>query len=121
MTTTQHTPPRIGIGISDFCELRTENLLFIDKSLFIEEILTAGAKILLIPRPRRFGKTLNLSMLRCFLELRQDTQTRQDAAVLFEGLAIRQSPVYAQHFVRYPVIFLTFKDIKETSLQRIQA
>ncbi len=79
---------------------------------FIEETLHAGAEILLIPRPRRFGKTLNLSMLRCFLEMRQDKQTRQDAAALFENLAIRNSPVFARHFARYPVIFLTFKDVK---------
>jgi hypothetical protein len=64
---------RIGIGISDFRIIREGDFLFIDKSLLISETLNAGAQILLIPRPRRFGKTLNLSMLRYFFE-RHDTE-----------------------------------------------
>ncbi len=59
MTSTQHTPPRIGIGVSDFDELRTENLLFIDKSLFIEETLTCRGQDPAHPPSAPFGKTLN--------------------------------------------------------------
>jgi len=104
---------RIGIGISEFEELRRDGYLFVDKSLLIEEVILAGAKIILLPRPRRFGKTLNLTMLRAFFELRQDEEARAAAARLFDGLAIRDTAVFDEHFGRYPVIFLTFKDVKE--------
>jgi len=104
---------RIGIGVSEFEELRREGCLFVDKSLLIEEVIESGTKIILLPRPRRFGKTLNLTMLRCFFEQREDEAARDEAARLFDGLAIRNSPSFAEHFGRYPVIFLTFKDVKE--------
>jgi len=103
---------RIGIGVSDFGKLRSEGLLFIDKSLFIEEALNAGAEILLIPRPRRFGKTLNLSMLRCFLELRQDLQARQKAAACsraWQCATARSLPAFAR--IPGPFFSLPFKGI----------
>ena len=104
---------RIGIGISDFQELRQGDYLFIDKTLFIEEVLSAGAKVLLIPRPRRFGKTLNLSMLRYFFERCESEEELERRRGLFSGLGIERSPLFEEHFARYPVIFLTFKDVKE--------
>ena len=106
---------RIPIGIDDFRELRERNLEYVDKSHFIREVLDlAGTKVLLVPRPRRFGKTVNLSMLRYFLEKRD-----QDLSHLFEGLHIWQAgDAHRDHFQRYPVIHLTLKDIKFKSFKR---
>ena len=70
------TKKRIAIGTSDFKKLIEDNRYFIDKSLFMEEIINDIAEIILLPRPRRFGKTLNLSMLRYFFENR-DTDNRK--------------------------------------------
>ncbi len=106
---------KIGIGISDFKELRQDNFLFIDKSFFISEIIETGAKVLLIPRPRRFGKTLNLSMLHYFFERHDDKQERAEKEKLFNNLAIKKRKVFKEHFARYPVIFITFKDVKRTN------
>ncbi len=104
---------KIGIGISDFRELREGNFLYIDKTPLISEIIEAGAKVLLIPRPRRFGKTLNLSMLRYFFERHETAEETARHAKLFDGLIVRDTPEFKEQFARYPVIFLTFKDIKE--------
>ena len=109
---------RIGIGISDFRKLLETNCLFIDKSLFIKEIIDAGAEIILIPRPRRFGKTLNLSMLRYFFERHEEQAERQRAEKLFDGLAIKDTQEFGEHFGKYPVIFLTFKDVKKTGFDK---
>ncbi len=78
--------------------------------MFIKEITESWGKVLLLPRPRRFGKTLNLSMLRYFYE-----KTDEDLCGLFNGLAIRNDEIFKNHQGRYPVIFLTFKDAKELS------
>ena len=103
---------KIGIGISDFAKLRQGDYLFIDKSLLIQEIIGAGADILLLPRPRRFGKTLNLSMLRYFFEIPAQPN-HADIQKLFHGLKIKETDAYKEHANRYPVIYLTFKDIKK--------
>ncbi len=108
---------KIGIGISDFRKLIEADCLFIDKSLLIKEILDTGAEVLLIPRPRRFGKTLNLSMIRYFLERCNNRQERERHLKLFDSLAIRNTEEFEKHFAKYPVVFLTFKDVKETDLQ----
>ncbi|MCP4347288.1 MAG: AAA family ATPase [Desulfobacterales bacterium] len=107
MTTETKQKKKLPIGYSDFRELREGNRYYIDKSLFIKEITEAGAKVLLIPRPRRFGKTLNLSMLRYFYE-----KSGEDRHSLFDGLALRNDEVFEKHHGKYPVIFLTFKDVK---------
>ena len=103
---------KIGIGISDFRKLRQGSYLFIDKSLLIQEIIQGGADIILLPRPRRFGKTLNLSMLRYFFEMPAYHEDA-DLEKLFHGLAISETDLYRQHAHKYPVIYLTFKDVKE--------
>ena len=59
---------KLPIGVSDFKEIRDNQYYYIDKSLLIQKVITRGNKVLLLPRPRRFGKTLNLSMLRYFFE-----------------------------------------------------
>jgi hypothetical protein len=102
--------PRLPIGISDFRKLRETGLRYVDKTSFVADVLDSPVEALLFPRPRRFGKTLNLSTLRCFIE-----KTPEDARPLFAGLAIEQRPEAWAHFQRYPVIFMTFKDIKASS------
>jgi len=102
---------QLPIGLSDFKELREENYYYVDKSLFIQEIINRSSKVLLLPRPRRFGKTLNLSMLRYFLEKRED-----NLAHLFKGLAIETDTSTMQHQGQYPVIFLTFKSCKGSTI-----
>jgi hypothetical protein len=100
---------RIPIGISDFQSLREQHLEYVDKSHMIREIIDrAGVQVFLLPRPRRFGKTLNLTMLRCFFEKREE-----DLSHLFQDLHIWQAgDGYRAQFQRYPVIYLTFKDVK---------
>jgi hypothetical protein len=100
---------RIPIGIDDFRALRELDLEYVDKSHLIRELLDdVGVQVVLLPRPRRFGKTVNLSMLRCFFEKRGE-----DFSHLFDGLSIMTAgQEYRRHFQRYPVIHLTFKGIK---------
>lgn len=99
---------KLPIGISDFREIVEDGYYFVDKSLMIRELLDSGSKSVLITRPRRFGKTLNLSMLRYFYE-----RTAEDTSRLFRGLHIwREGEAYTEKQGRYPVIFLTFKDVK---------
>ncbi len=102
---------KLPIGLSDFRELRQGEYYFVDKSPLIPEIINAGAKTVLIPRPRRFGKTLNLSMVRYFLEYCEGEE-REEREKLFHGLAIKGMDELNDHFGRYPVIFLTLKDLK---------
>ncbi len=109
---------RLPIGFSDFATIRRQSLLYVDKSALAAEVVRSPRQVVLLPRPRRFGKTLNLTMLRAFFE-RGD-----DAAELFEGLAVtRAGPDVLEHMGRHPVIFLTFKDVKqrdwETCLDKI--
>ena len=98
----------LSIGISDFKSLREQAYYYIDKSLMIKEVLNDPSHIILLPRPRRFGKTLNMSMLRYFFDLDEATENR----ALFEGLQIYDEPVFELHQGKYPIIFISFKDIK---------
>lgn len=98
---------KLPIGISDFQKLIEGPYYYVDKSRFIQEVLDRPAEVLLLPRPRRFGKTLNLSMLRYFFE-----RTEESQAHLFHGLAIAYCPDIMAQQGQYPVIFLTFKDVK---------
>ena len=101
---------RLPIGYSDFKEIIVEEFYFVDKSLLIKEIID-DAGVILITRPRRFGKTLNMSMLRYFFELSSD-----DRAYLFKNLKISsETDLLLKHQGQYPVIYLTFKDVKEHS------
>lgn len=114
-----HSAPRMstfipGIGQSDFRSFREAGYSFIDKSWLIGDILADPALVLLFPRPRRFGKTLTLSMFRYFLG-----KSQEDLSHLFEGLAITRNPQAMKHFQRYPVISISFKDIKAASLSAV--
>ena len=101
---------RLPIGLSDFRALRQDGYRYVDKTALVDAVVGADAQVMLLPRPRRFGKTLNLSMLRCFLG-----KSTEDPRPLFEGLAVESSERAKPHFQRYPVIFLTLKDVKPAS------
>ena len=101
---------RIGIGTDDFKELRTTGAYFVDKTPLIRAVVEGG-KCLLLPRPRRFGKTLNLSMLRYFFDRRDAGEN----ARLFDGLTVSRDPEMMAHQGRYPVIALSLKDMKSES------
>jgi hypothetical protein len=103
---------RLSIGLSDFRELRRRDLAYVDKTGFVSAVLSSQSQVLFFPRPRRFGKTLNLSTLRCFVE-----KSAEDARPLFGGLAIESQPKAWEHFQRHPVICLTLKDIKAPSFE----
>lgn len=75
---------KLPVGIEDFKEIRRQGFYYIDKTKLIEQLLDNWGKVNLFTRPRRFGKTLNMSMLRCFFEIGAD-------ATLFEGLSISQN------------------------------
>jgi hypothetical protein len=104
---------RLPIGMSDFRKLRENNYYYVDKSLFIKEVINRSSEVLLLPRPRRFGKTLNMSMLRYFLEKRE-----KSLASLFKGLAIFNDTEIMKHQGQYPVIFLTFKSCKGPTFEK---
>ena len=100
----------VAIGIQDFEQLRTNNCFYVDKTAFIKEWWESMDAVTLIARPRRFGKTLNMSMLEKFFSL--DYSGRGD---LFEGLSIWQEEKYRKLQGTYPVIALSFARVKETS------
>lgn len=100
----------LAIGISDFKELIDQGYYYIDKTLLIDEIRRTSAHVILIPRPRRFGKTLNLSMLRYFHE-----KSESNNSYLFENTAIWKSEKARKTQGAYPVIYLSFKDCKKES------
>jgi hypothetical protein len=103
----------ISIGISDFKALREGNNYFVDKSLLIKEFIENGAGVILTTRPRRFGKTLNLSMLRYFFDIRFKEETKG----LFKGLKIEKEKEVMGLQGQFPTIFLTFKNEKYTTYE----
>ena len=109
---------KIPIGIDDFRELRERGLAYVDKSSMIRELLDdPGLEVALFPRPRRFGKSVNLSMLRWFFEKRDEDLSR-----LFQDLSIWQAgDAYRAHFQRYPVIVFNFKDTKGETFEHCLA
>ncbi len=101
---------KLGIGHDDFAVVRESNNFYVDKTNFIREWWESNDKATLITRPRRFGKTLNMSMLENFFSLQY--AGRGD---LFEGLSIWRSEQYRELQGTYPVIFLSFANVKEAS------
>jgi hypothetical protein len=97
---------KFPLGRSSFKKVMEGNFYFADKSMLIHDVIENENEVLLFPRPRRFGKTLNLSMLRYFFE-----KTKPEHTHLFEGLAIQHQETWA-HQGTYPVIYLTLKDVK---------
>ncbi|MCI5587085.1 MAG: ATP-binding protein [Lachnospiraceae bacterium] len=102
----------VAIGVQSFERLREENYFYIDKTSFIKEWWESGDDVTLITRPRRFGKTLNMSMLEQFFSL-----DYADRGELFEGLSIWQEEKFRELQGTYPVISLSFANIKEDSFQ----
>ena len=100
---------KLNLGNSDFKSIIENDNYFIDKTLLIEEVINSENAVLLLPRPRRFGKTLNLSMLRYYFDIKQAENAR-----LFENLKIwKCDDEIKQHQAKYLVIYLSFK-IKST-------
>lgn len=100
----------VAIGIQDFEQLITNDYFYIDKTDFIREWWDSGDSVTLITRPRRFGKTLNMSMVEQFFSV--DYANRGD---LFEGLSIWKNEKYRNIQGTYPVISLSFARVKETN------
>ncbi|ERK47386.1 AAA family ATPase [Leptotrichia sp. oral taxon 879] len=100
----------LPIGVSDFKEIVENNYYYIDKTKLIEDILHYRAKVNLFTRPRRFGKTLNMSMIKYFFDIENKEENRK----LFEGLSISESE-QMQEQGQYPVIYISFRNMEEVS------
>ena len=98
---------KLAIGVDDFKEIIKENFYYIDKTKFIEDILEDGSKVKLLNRPRRFGKTINMTTLKYFFDIKNAEENRK----LFNNLYIEKSK-YIEEQGKYPVIFLSLKEIK---------
>jgi len=98
---------RIPIGIENFKEIVTEDFYYVDKTKYIDELIYDGSKVKLFTRPRRFGKTLNMSMLKYFFDIRNNEENRK----LFNGLDIEKSK-YIDKQGKYPTILISLKSIK---------
>ena len=106
---------RIGIGLSDFKHLIEEDFYYFDKTKFIDEIIKDGAQVKLFTRPRRFGKTLNMSMLKYFFDIKEAEENRK----LFKNLYIEKTNSFKEQG-KYPVIFLSLKDLKATTWEEME-
>lgn len=102
----------ISVGVSDFEKIRKAGYYYIDKSGLIRGLLEASAEVTLLTRPRRFGKTLGMSMLANFFDITKDSRS------LFEGLEIAGYPEICRQWMnQYPVLFLSFKDVDGSSFE----
>ena len=113
----EHAMPTLAlpIGYDDFGSILDNKCTIVDKSLFIKDVIEDLTQVILITRPRRFGKTLNLSLLRYFFA--GDVIGRPTQG-LFDSLKIGQYPELMAHQGKYPVIALTFKDLKKQDYPR---
>ena len=103
---------RIPVGISNFREIREKDLYYVDKTGFIFELLNSTEKVRLITRPRRFGKTLMMSMLENFFNI------EKDSTELFSGLEVSKYTQLCDSYLnKYPVIFLSFKEIEGNDIE----
>ena len=106
---------RIPIGLSDFKHLIEEDFYYFDKTNFIEQVIQDGAQVKLFTRPRRFGKTLNMSMLKYFFDIKEAEENRK----LFKNLYIEKAETFKKQG-KYPVIFLSLKDLKATTWEEME-
>ena len=105
----------IGIGQSDFRALRIRKNYYIDKTMYIKDVIDNEASVLLVTRPRRFGKTLNMSMLKYYFDC-----TKKDSKELFDGLKImEQEEKYTSKLGYYPCIYITLKDVNEDTYEKM--
>ena len=106
---------RLAIGLSDFKHLIEEDFYYFDKTKFIEEIIEDGSQVKLFARPRRFGKTLNMSMLKYFF----DIKNREENKKIFKDLYIEKTEAFKEQG-QYPVIFLSLKDLKALTWEQME-
>ena len=106
---------RLAIGLSDFKHLIEEDFYYFDKTKFIEEIIEDGSQVKLFARPRRFGKTLNMSMLKYFF----DIKNREENKEIFKDLYIEKTEAFKEQG-QYPVIFLSLKDLKALTWEQME-
>ena len=106
---------KLPIGLSDFKELIEENYYYFDKTNFIDEIVKDGSKVKLFARPRRFGKTLNMSMLKYFFDIKEAEENRK----LFKDLYIEKTESFKEQG-QYPVVFLSLKDLKARTWEEME-
>ena len=106
---------RIGIGVSDFKKIIEEDFYYFDKTSFIEKAIQDGAEVKLFTRPRRFGKTLNMSMLKYFFDIKKADENRK----LFRDLYIEKTDSFKEQG-QYPVVFLSLKDLKATTWEEME-
>ncbi|MEZ7723591.1 AAA family ATPase [Fusobacterium sp. 27098_8_59] len=106
---------RLAIGLSDFKHLIEEDFYYFDKTKFIEEIIEDGSQVKLFARPRRFGKTLNMSMLKYFF----DIKNREENKEIFKDLYIEKTEAFKEQG-QYPVIFLSLKDLKALTWKQME-
>ena len=107
---------KIPIGVENFKEIITNNCYYVDKTKFIEKILNDGSKIKLFTRPRRFGKTLNISTIKHFFDIKNNGENRK----LFNNLDIEKS-VYIKEQGQYPIIFISMKGIKDITWEEAKS
>ena len=106
---------RLAIGLSDFKHLIEEDFYYFDKTKFIEEIIEDGSQVKLFARPRRFGKTLNMSMLKYFF----DIENKEENKKIFKDLYIEKTEAFKEQG-QYPVIFLSLKDLKALTWEQME-
>ena len=106
---------KLPIGLSDFKELIEENYYYFDKTNFIDEVIKDGSKVKLFARPRRFGKTLNMSMLKYFFDVKEAEENRK----LFKNLYIEKTENFREQG-QYPVVFLSLKDLKARTWEEME-
>ena len=106
---------RIPIGLSNFKHLIEEDFYYFDKTKFIDEIIQDGAQVKLFTRPRRFGKTLNMSMLKYFFDIKEAEENRK----IFKDLYIEKTESFKEQG-QYPVIFLSLKDLKARTWETME-
>lgn len=107
--------PKLPTGIDNFKKIRNGNYYYVDKTSLIEQILNNGSEVTLFTRPRRFGKSLNMSMIQYFFEIGTDS-------ALFDGLKIsKNSEIYEQYMGKYPVISISLKGIDADSYEKARA
>ena len=106
-----------GLGESDFRMLRlVQQTYYVDKTMYIKDIIDNTSKVALITRPRRFGKTLNMSMLRYYF----DINYKEESFKIFEGLKImEQGEKYTSQMSQYPVIYITLKDVNDINYEKM--
>ena len=107
--------PRLPVEVENFEDIRREHFYYVDKTGFIEQLLKEYGKVRLFTRPHRFGKTLNMSMLKAFFEIGTDP-------ALFEGLKISENRELCEQYMgRFPVVMVSLKNIDAVSYGEAQA